>query len=116
MSGTTLDPAAMDAKLDRILGQLTTINNRLNSHDSRLARVETSKTNDDKGAGGNDDHSGDDEVEDNAHDIERNRAWASFRDRALRDRDRFAGGAFDRDFSSRGYDDRGGRGHDDRGG
>ena len=74
MSGTTLDPAAMDAKLDRILGQLTTINNRLNSHDSRLARVETGKTNDGKGAGGNDDLNGDDDVEDDAHDIERNRA------------------------------------------
>lgn len=30
MSGTPLDPAAMDAKIDRILGQLNTINNRLN--------------------------------------------------------------------------------------
>jgi len=47
MSGTVTDPAAMDAKLDRILGQLTTINNRLNSVprypllvDARLARVE----------------------------------------------------------------------------
>jgi len=42
MSGT-FDPAAMDAKLDRILGQLTTMNNRLDSHDARLARVETGK-------------------------------------------------------------------------
>ena len=42
MSGTH-DPAAMDAKLDRILGQLTTITNRLNSHDHRLARIESGK-------------------------------------------------------------------------
>jgi hypothetical protein len=28
MSGTIPDPAAMDAKLDRILGQLITMNNR----------------------------------------------------------------------------------------
>jgi hypothetical protein len=31
----------MDAKLDHILGQLTTINIRLNSHDTRLPHVET---------------------------------------------------------------------------
>lgn len=42
MSGT-FNPAAIDAKLDRISGQLTTITNRLNSHDARLARPEKVK-------------------------------------------------------------------------
>ena len=60
MSGTVPDPAAMDAKLDRILGQLTTINNRLNSHASRLARVETGKPDAGKGAGGEDEYGADD--------------------------------------------------------
>jgi hypothetical protein len=77
MSGTIPDPADMDAKLDHILGQLTTINNHLNSHNSHLAHVETGKTDDGKGTGGNDDHSGGDDtfhddVEDDVHDIERN--------------------------------------------
>jgi len=57
MSGTPSDPAALDAKLDRILGQLTTINNRLNSHDTRLARMETGKLDAGKG-GGEDAHHG----------------------------------------------------------
>ena len=52
MSGTAPDPVAMDAKLDRILGQLTIINNRLNSHAARLARVEQGKPDAGKGAGG----------------------------------------------------------------
>ena len=57
----TYDPAAMDAKLDRILGQLTTITNRLNSHDQRMARIESGKVDAGKGtatedaAGGGDD-------------------------------------------------------------
>jgi hypothetical protein len=52
----------MDAKLDRILGQLTTMNNRLNSHDDWLARVETGKpdagksSGEDNTRGGRDDH------------------------------------------------------------
>jgi hypothetical protein len=47
----------MDAKLDRILGELTTINNRLNSHDTHLACVETGKLDASKG-GGEDAHHG----------------------------------------------------------
>jgi hypothetical protein len=63
----TFDPAAMDAKLDSILGQLSTITNRLNSHDTRLGRIEKAKidTNDNgipdatgprKSTGGGHDH------------------------------------------------------------
>lgn len=65
MSGTPPDP--VDAKLDHIFGQLTAINNRLNSHDSRLARVETGKPDPGKGgsgAGGEDAHCG---SEDDTH-------------------------------------------------
>jgi hypothetical protein len=53
MFGAPFDSAAfeakLDAKLDRIFCQLTTITNCLNSHDSRLARVETGKPNPSKG-------------------------------------------------------------------
>lgn len=40
MSGTPPDPVDMSAKLDRILGQLTTINKRMDSHDKRIVRTE----------------------------------------------------------------------------
>lgn len=49
MSDTPFDLAALEEKLDRIFGQLTTITKRLNSHDSRLACVETGKHDFDKG-------------------------------------------------------------------
>jgi hypothetical protein len=82
MSGTVPDPTAMDAKLDRILGQLTTINNCLNFNDTRLTRVESGKADASKGAGGDADHGahgGDDNIHgsddaDDSHDSEWNRA------------------------------------------
>ncbi|XP_066358415.1 probable pyridoxal 5'-phosphate synthase subunit PDX1.2 [Miscanthus floridulus] len=40
MAGLVIDPAAINAKLDYILAQLSTINKRLNSHDERIARLE----------------------------------------------------------------------------
>ena len=61
MSGTH-DPAAMDAKLDRTLGQLTTITNRLNSHDHRLVRIESGKADAGKGAVTDDAASGGDDI------------------------------------------------------
>ena len=70
MSGTQ-DSAAMDAKLDRILGQLTTITNRLNSHDQRLARIESSEADAGKGAATDDAAGGGDDIRagrDNARD------------------------------------------------
>jgi len=97
MSGT-FDPAAMDAKLDRILGQLTTMNNRLNSHDARLARVETGKPAAGKGLGGDDSRDDEDSHYDSRDDHRarkdnydggddaRDRAWAEFHERAIRDR------------------------------
>jgi len=55
MSGTPVDPAAMearlDAKFDRMFAQLTTITNRLNSHDQRMARIEIGKPDAGKGTG-----------------------------------------------------------------
>ena len=115
MFSTVTDPAAMNAELDRILGQLTTINNRLNSHRARLVRVEIGKANSGKDSGKDD--GPDDDAAGGTFDSARDRAWATFRDQALRDRDRFARG-FDRDFYSRGgrdYEARDGGGFDDRG-
>jgi hypothetical protein len=63
MSGTPFDPTALEVKLDRIFGQLTTITNRLNSHDSRLTRVEMGKP--DSGKGGEDTLGGEDVHRDN---------------------------------------------------
>ena len=40
MAGLVIDPAAINAKLDYILAQLSAINKRLNSHDERIARLE----------------------------------------------------------------------------
>ena len=40
MPGLHIYPVAMDAKLDRILAQISTMNKRLNSHDERIARME----------------------------------------------------------------------------
>lgn len=40
MPGSSDDSAEMNSKLDWILGQLTTMNSRLNSHDHRIARTE----------------------------------------------------------------------------
>ena len=40
MTGPSIDLVAMDAKLDNILTQLSTMNKRLNSHDERIARME----------------------------------------------------------------------------
>ena len=95
--------------------------------------METGRTDTGKGASGDDDTGGADEthrddVEDDAHDAG-DRAWTSFCDRTLRERERFARDSFDRDFYSRGsrsargsvergergYDDRGARDYDDRG-
>jgi len=126
MSVSQFDPAALEKKLDanfdRIFGQLTSITNRLNSHDSRLARVETGKPDAGKGVDGEDGHGGeDDAVAD---------AWTAFCDRTLRERERFARDfdshdrdasdyrASDREFGGRGfrgYEDRGPRGFNDRG-
>ena len=97
MSGTQ-DSAAMDAKLDRILGQLTTITNRLNSHDSRLARVESVKSDAGKGGarGKDDTHGGADFTRDDGdthrdnrdsydvHGSDRAPAWADFRTSVIR--------------------------------
>jgi len=91
----------MDAKLDRILGQLTTMNNRLNSHDARLAHVEMGKPDAGKSSGEDDNHGGgdahrdarddhrDSRDENDGRDFDRDRTWAEFRDRAIRDRERF---------------------------
>jgi len=82
MAGIPPDPAAMDAKLDRILGQLTTMNNRLNSHDARLTRVETGtphagkSSGEDNTNGGGDAHR-DDRDDHDGRDFDRDRAWAS---------------------------------------
>jgi hypothetical protein len=40
MAGLDINPVAMDAKLDRILAQISTMNKRLNSHDEHIARLE----------------------------------------------------------------------------
>jgi len=40
MTGPSIDLVAMDAKLDNILTQLSTMNKRLNSHDERIACLE----------------------------------------------------------------------------
>ncbi|CAN6238032.1 unnamed protein product [Urochloa humidicola] len=40
MAGPNDDPETVDVKLDRILAQLTTMNNRLDAHDRRIARTE----------------------------------------------------------------------------
>jgi len=85
----------MDAMLDRILGQLTIMNNRLNSHASRLARVETDKPDAGKGAGREDSIGAEDEVNDEF-------------ERRGTDRDPF-------DWRGREFDSRGGRDYDDRG-
>lgn len=110
----------MEEKLDRILGQLTTITNRLNSHDSRLARVEGGKPVAGLGAAGEDEATDDHrtDADDTDQGLHRDHAWVDFRERALRDRDSFGprGRNFDRDFYGRGArdsDDRGGRGFDD---
>ena len=101
MSGTPFDSAALEEKLDRIFGQLTTITNRLNFHDSSLAHVETGKP--DSGKGREDTHGGEDVHRDDGgvhredredydgHDTERDRAWVEFRDRAVRDPERYLG-------------------------
>jgi len=94
MSGT-YDPAAMDAKLDRILGQLTTITNRLNSHDHRLARIESGKggVTDDAVGGGDDVRTDINNTRDgsDAHDddTDPDRAWEEFLAWTLHDRERF---------------------------
>jgi len=43
------NPAEMVAKLDRILGQLTTLNNWMDSHDKHIARTEKFHYGDDAG-------------------------------------------------------------------
>ena len=43
--------ARLDAKFDRMFAQLTTITNRLNSHDQRMARIEIGKPDAGKGTG-----------------------------------------------------------------
>lgn len=40
MSGTPPDPVEMNAKLDRVLGQLATLNNCMDSHNWRITRTE----------------------------------------------------------------------------
>ena len=40
MPGLHIYPVAMDAKLDRILAQISTMNERLDSYDERIARLE----------------------------------------------------------------------------
>jgi hypothetical protein len=100
MSGTLVDPTAMeawlDAKFDRMFAQLTTITNRLNSHAQRMARIETSKPDAGKGVGvaedqdgGDDTHRQDTDVD--AYDLECDRAWNEYRERALRERGRLTG-------------------------
>jgi hypothetical protein len=101
------------------------MDNRLNSHDTRLACVETGKPDAGKGAGGGEDQGVDDDIaggEDDADggDTERDRTWAVFRDRAIRERERYdrgfnsrdqecydrrEWGRYDRDFYSRGARD-----------
>jgi hypothetical protein len=84
MSGTPFDPAALEARLDkkfdRMFAQLTTITNRLNSHDRRMARIESDKPDAGKGTDGTDDHVGDDVSdvgeEEDTRGSERDRAWA----------------------------------------
>jgi hypothetical protein len=89
----------MDAKLDCILGQLTTMNNRLNSHDARLAPVEIGKPNAGKSSGEDDTCGGEDDTrgggddhrdsrdDHDGRDFDRDHAWAEFRNRAIRDRE-----------------------------
>lgn len=43
------NPAEMVAKLDRILGQLTTLNNWMDSHDKHIVRTEKFQYGDDAG-------------------------------------------------------------------
>jgi hypothetical protein len=97
MSGTPFDPVALeawlDAKFNHMFAQLTTITNRLSSHDQRMARIESSKHDASKGASGAEDHGGNadayrDDTDDDVQDPERDRTWASFCDRALRERKR----------------------------
>ena len=125
MAGT---PDPVEAKLDRILGQLTTITNRLNSHDARLARIESGKPDAGKGEAGGDDAThggaafnrtdGDGSHEDRdtygAHETDRDRAWAEFRERALRDRERYEVRRGPARYEPAFYD-RGGRDYDSRG-
>jgi hypothetical protein len=40
MDGLDINPVAMDAKLDHILAQISTMNKRFNSHDEHIARLE----------------------------------------------------------------------------
>ncbi|CAN6181094.1 unnamed protein product [Urochloa humidicola] len=54
MPGSPVDPETDSAKLDRILTQLTTINNHLDAHDKRIARTEKFQ------AGGDDNETGGD--------------------------------------------------------
>ena len=64
MSGTPFDPAALearlDAKFDRVFAHLTTITNRLNSHDQQMARIESGKPDMGKGTSRTVDHISDD--------------------------------------------------------
>ena len=136
MSGTPFDPAALEARLDkkfdRMFAQLTTITNRLNSHDRRMARIESGKPDAGKGTDGTDDHVGDDVSdvgeEEDTRGSERDRAWATFCDCVIhehdgsgrgpsRERDHYDRrdyGGYDRDFYIRGGRDfdRGGRDFD----
>ena len=83
------------------------MNNRLNSHDALLARMETGKLDAGKGLGGDDSRDDEDSHHDSRHDHHalkddydggddaRDRAWVEFHKCAIRDRHCFLAGHHD---------------------